>query len=473
MMKMNKEENRIIIVLFSLSLVFIALIVYLSYFEVFEAASIKNNNYNRRVWLEEEYVTRGSIYDRNHTLLASSTRDKEQNQERDYKYGNLYSHIIGYTHRELGKEGLEKNYNDALINLSESNSLNEFKKVIASMDKELRGNDLILTLDHGLQQYAKDLLGKQKGSIVVMNPSNGEIYTMVSYPDFDPNHLKENWDSILQNPDSPLLNRATSGLYTPGSIFKVITTSSALESEGINTDFDCKGQVNIDGYVLRDYNGIAHGHVDLHDSLVKSCNVAFSQIGVELGGKKLEETSEKFMLNHKIPFDLDTKQSTFPKSKMSKADLGASGIGQGKTLVTPLNMAMMASAIANDGKIMKPNIVKEILTPAGKSLSTKEPEVLSTAISPEIARSIKDMMVDVVNQGTGKNAKTSAVQIAGKTGTAENAHENAHAWFVGFAPAEEPQVAIAVILENHGSTGGSSAAPMARKIITQALKELR
>lgn len=469
MKKMNTENKRIITVLFVLCLLFISIIIYLSYFEVFMASSIKKNSYNKRQWLDEEEILRGRIYDRNQNLLAYSTKEKG-GQQRHYKYGSLYSHIIGYSTRTHGKEGLEKTYNSPLLNLSDYNSINELKKAFTFLHKEQKGNNLVVTIDHRLQEYTKGLLGQQKGSIVVMNPKNGEIYSMVSYPDFNPNTLNETWESIVENEDSPLVNRATTGLYTPGSIFKIIPASSALEQENINTNFNCTGQVNIDGYILKDYKGTAHGKIDLKESLVKSCNVAFSQIGLELGQKNLEEIAERFMLNHKIPFDLDTKSSIFPRSKMSQADLGASSIGQGKILVTPLNMAMMVSTIANNGDMIKPILVKEILNSEDHTLEKYEPEVLSQAIPPEIANNIKDMMVEVVNRGTGKNAKLSSIQVAGKTGTAENNKEKAHSWFVGFAPADNPQVAIAIVLENSGSTGGSLAAPMAKKIIQRALE---
>lgn len=470
---MSKENSRIITVLIVLAILFIGLIVYLTYFEVFKADTVENNTYNKRMWMEEEYILRGSIYDRNNVLLAYSNQAEDLSQTRHYEYGSLYSHIIGYSNKTMGKEGLEKTYNKELLNISESPSLNEIRKIMAQSDFQQKGNDLMLTIDHALQQYANDLLGKQKGSIVVMNPKNGEVYAMVSYPDFDPNTLEENWESINQNPDSPLINRSTEGLYAPGSIFKIITATSALEHQNINTDFYCEGQVNIDGYTLRDYNGTAHGQVNLHQALVKSCNVSFSQIALELGQNSLGETAEKFMLNQKIPFDIATNPSKFSKNNMSKADLGATGIGQGKTLVTPLNMAMMASTIANEGEMVQPILVKEVLSSDGETTKTQETKVLSRVMSRETASLIKDMMIDVVNEGTGRKASLSYVQIAGKTGTAEIKGQKDHAWFVGFAPADQPKIAVAVVLENNGSTGGSAAAPIARNIIAKTLEVIK
>lgn len=467
----TRESNRIITILVVLSALFISLIIYLSYFELFSASKVQDNAYNKRLWLEEEYVLRGSIYDRNGTPLATSTQT-EKGQIRNYEYGSLYSHIIGYNHRELGRDGLEKTYNRELLAISESSSINEIRRIMAQNNLQQKGNDLILTLDHRLQQYAKDLLGNQKGSIVMMDPVSGEIYVMVSTPAYNPNKLKEKWENIVSHDDSPLLNRATQGLYSPGSIFKIITTASVLKHPGINTQYNCQGQVKVDGWILKDYGSTAHGHVDLHESFVRSCNVAFGQMALELGQRNLQETAEGFMLNASIPLDINVSRSSFSTQAMSKPDLAATGIGQGKTLVTPLNMAMVASAIANGGDLIQPILLKEIVDSSGEVLGKNEPSVLSRAIKPEVAEIIKGMMVDVVNRGTGKNAGLSWVQVAGKTGTAQVEGKKDHAWFVGFAPADQPKVAVAIVLEHAGSTGGKSAAPMASKLISKALENL-
>ena len=468
--KKNKiESNRIITILIALSSLFIFLIVYLSYFEIFQADSISNNNYNKRIWKEEEYTLRGSIVDRNDLILASSSQ-LDNKQLREYHYGPLYSHIIGYNSRTLGKEGLEKAYNKELLNISESSSINEIKKIMSKSNLNPKGMDIRLTIDHKIQQYAEELLGKQKGSIIVMNPVNGEIYAMISSPSFNSNRVNEDWDDIIKNQDSPLINRATQGLYAPGSIFKIITTASAIENQDINTEYNCKGQISIDGFILKDYSSRGHGNINLHQALVKSCNVAFGQIALELGQNNLQDTGERFLLNTPISLDINTKKSVLFTGEMSKPDLASTGIGQGKTLVTPLNMIMMVSGIANKGKIVQPILVKDILSSKGKVMKTNETTILSPAISTEIADTIKDMMVDVVKSGTGKGAALSSVKVAGKTGTAQVSGKKDHSWFVGFAPADNPKVSIVVLLENSGTTGGQSAAPIARKIISKVLE---
>ena len=466
---MDTESKRIIRILVALSAMLISLVIYLSYFEIFQSKSIEAHSYNRRQWLNEENVLRGSIVDRNGKALAHSEKDGDL-QTRVYKYGSLYSHIIGYSYREYGKAGLEASYNKTLIGADEINPIRVITEKITGPRKQ--GNNLILTIDHGLQEYSEQRLKGKKGSIVLMNPQNGEIYAMVSKPDFNPVTLRKKWEDIIEDKDSPLINRATMGLYAPGSVFKVITAAAALENR-IDTSFKCEGSINIDGYILKNFRGTVHGPVDLTKSLAVSCNVAFAQMGLQLGESALRNVAEDFLFNEVIPFDLVTKSSVFPKTAMTNPELGATAIGQGKLLTTPLNMALVASAVANEGVMMKPLIVKEIITPEGKSLRGNNPEILQRATSLETARDIKGMMVEVVKNGTGKSAAIRNIQVAGKTGTAENETGKEHAWFIGFAPADNPRIAVAVILENAGTTGGASAAPIARDVINKALNRMK
>lgn len=467
---MDKTSKRIIKMLIVYSALFISLVVYLSYFEIFQAKKIINNNYNKRQWVNEEYVLRGVIADRNGKTLASSEK-VGNNQIRKYKFDNLYSHIIGYTFKEYGKAGLESFYNKELLNINKNPIRQITDKITGPKEK---GNNLILTIDHEIQSYTEKRLRGKKGAIVLMNPKNGEIYAMVSKPDFKPSIMKEKWGEITEDKNSPLLNRATMGLYTPGSVFKIITATSALENKDIDENFVCEGSINIDGYILKDYKNKAHGKVDIKKAMIVSCNVAFGQIGLNLGEEKLEDTANKYMFNKVIPFELLTKKSIFPdKINMTKPELAASAIGQGRILVTPLNMAMVASSIANDGKMMKPILVKEVISPKGTTIKTNISQMLSRVSSKQVANEIKEMMIDVVSIGTGKNARIKNVVVAGKTGTAENESEKEHAWFIGFAPADDPKVAIAVVLENEGSTGGKSAAPIARDIMMTALNRLK
>lgn len=466
---MNKEIKRMVAVFVVVCLLFVGLIVYLSYFQIFTASKIINNSYNKRLWIGEENILRGSIIDRNGKILAYS-EELDNGTKRHYNFGNIYSHIIGYSYREYGKAGLELEYNNELLNIKENTPLQEIQKIITPSTE---GNSLKLTIDHDLQTYSNEILKGKKGAIVAMNPKTGEIYSMVSQPNFNPSTLREQWNNIMAHPDSPFLNRATTGLYTPGSTFKVITAAAALESPNVEKTFQCTGTLKVEGYTVKDYNETAHGNVDLQEALVKSCNTYFANIGLQMGKDKLGEVTDKFMINKKIPFDLPTKQSIFPyKKNLGKTDIAASSFGQGEILVTPLNMAMVASGIANNGDIVKPILVKEVISPKGTVTKANETIVLSNVMDSTKANELKNMMVQVVNRGTGTNAKIGDMRVAGKTGTAENPSGKSHAWFIGFAPADDPKVAISVILEDEGSTGGKSAAPIAREIMMRAINNV-
>lgn len=469
-MTMNLESKRIIRVLVFLSALFISLILYLSYFQIFKSEKVLQHSFNKRNFIGEEKILRGTITDRNGETLAFSEKDGER-QTRNYPKGSLYAHIIGYSYREYGKSSLESTFNDELLDLKESNPIDELKDILES-GKEQYGNDLTLTIDDRLQKKAYELLGKEKGSIVLMNPKTGEVYAMASNPVFNPAKLKEEWGDLVESEDSVLLNRSTMGLYTPGSVFKVITATGSLKNPDIDKNFNCEGSVTIEGYTLSDYGKASHGNIDLREALVKSCNVSFAKTGVELGRESLRNIAELYMLNKNIPFDIQTAKSQFSKEKMDDAELAATSIGQGKTLVTPLNMAMITSAIANDGEMVKPILVKEVTNHKGKVLRKSTTKTLSTVSTPEEAAELKSMMKDVVERGTGTKAGISNVSVAGKTGTAENETDKTHAWFIGFAPVEDPKVAIAVVLENNGSTGGTAAAPIARDLFKEALNVL-
>lgn len=467
--KMNDETRRIITVLIGLCSLLISLVIYISYFQVFKSEDIKNSSYNKRLWINEENVLRGSILDRNDNTISYSVKEGDINK-RYYPYESLYSHIVGYSYKQYGKAGLEREYNNELLDIDENNAFNEIKNLVLPTSV---GNDLKLTIDHGMQEKSKKLLKGKKGSIIIMNPKTGEIYSMVSLPDFNPSNLDNEWKEITESEDSPLLNRSIQGLYTPGSIYKIITSVSILETYGIDKDYQCSGKAIVDGYTFNDYKGHAHGIIDLKGAFKNSCNPYFVEKTLLLDKDKLGEVSDEFMINREIPFDLSIKKSIFDyKNLRDKTKLAASGIGQGDISVTPINMAMMVSSIANNGEMVKPILVKEILDKNGRLIRESKTEVISNTTNYQIAQEIKEMMREVVVSGTGKNASIRNVKVAGKTGTAENASEKSHSWFVGFAPYDDPKLSIAVILEEEGVTGGEAAAPIARDAIIYALNNI-
>lgn len=466
---MTKESKRIIIVLAGMCMLFVSLIVYISYFQVFKAQTIKNNSYNKRLWIKEDKTLRGSIMDRNGKILVYSENTGDK-QLRHYKYGRLYSHVIGYSYREYGKTGIELKYNNYLLDISENQAINELKEIVS--DKSI-GNNLKLTLDHGLQERARNLLKGKKGSIIAMNPTNGEIYAMVSAPDFDADTLKNDWKVVSESAESPLLNRATQGLYPPGSIFKVIPSIALINNTEIDKNYKCTGETVVDGYTIKDYNSKGHGEIGLREALIFSCNTYFAEKSIQIGKEKMGEISERFLINREIDFDLPVKASRFPyKDKLGETDIAAAAIGQGKVEVTPLNMLLITSAIANRGEMIKPVVLKSVLTNEDKVKRQVKSELLTSPIDVDTAEKLKDYMIDVVSRGTGKAAGISGISVAGKTGTAENRSDKSHAWFIGFAPAENPQVSVVVLLEEEGSTGGRAAAPIAGDIMKYAINNI-
>lgn len=457
----NKRITRLMILF---CILFLALIGYLTYFEIELSDSIEQNAYNQRLWMHEEDVQRGSIYDRNGTVLAYSDGSK-----RIYPYNSLYSHVIGYNTKTYGKSQLELTYNKQLLgNNGITDALN--------LSKITSGYDLNLTIDHKLQNTASNLLGSRNGAIVALNPKSGEILALVSKPDFNPNEssLVENWSNLTTNETSPLLPRATSGLYAPGSTFKIITASSAIENGLSNKSFNDTGSIEIGNKVFTNYGGRAYGTITMDQGLVFSSNVVFCSLGLELGQERLKATAENFGFNKKIDFDINTAKSIFPQKHFSKEQQAALGIGQSEILATPLQMALVASSIANGGNMMKPFIVKSITNKTGFSVNETKPQILYKTVSSDIASRLKDAMIDVVNKGTGTSAAVSGIQVAAKTGTAENEQSERnsgkeHTWIVAFAPADNPQIAVAVMMEYSGGSGGANCGPVARNLISQYL----
>lgn len=469
---MNKSElKRIVILMAGLIALFLGAIIYLSYFYIFEADTVRNHPSNRRGYIEEAQIKRGDIYDRNGELLATS-KGEPGHYHREYSYPILYSHIIGYSHPSLGKSGLEASRNDDLLNRNSNRAIVLISNWLSN--KKQDGNSLILTIDTQVQSKARELLEEnaERGSIVVMNPKTGEIYALVSLPDFNAMSVAEDWNSLQENKAGALLNRSINGRYPPGSTFKVITAASILEGN-MDLSYEDKGIQTIDGRDFKNAEGAVYGNVDLKDAMTHSVNTYFVSKGAALGKEKLGSTADQFYFNKKIPFDLPVSPSVFDyKKNIPKTTLAASAIGQGDVLVTPLHMAMVASAVANDGKMMEPILVREVEDPKGKSIRKHDAKVLQESIGEETAKTLNEYMISVVENGTGKRAAMRRTKVAGKTGSAENASGENHAWFIGYAPANDPQIAVSVIVEQAGRSGGSIAAPMARDIIAYALNNI-
>lgn len=454
---------------------FIGLISYMTYFEMFVGPQIVNNASNKRLWVQRNEVLRGTIYDRDMEALTKSTKVDADTQTREYTYGALFAHAIGYVDIKYGITGLERKYDSELIYSSVKDDIINFIKYRGEIPEKV-GNSIQTTLDYKVQKKAYDLLGNNKGAVVVLNPKTGEILAMVSKPSFDPNSLDEDWADINSNKSMPLINRATAGLYPPGSTFKVITAASAIDNiSGImDRTFEDNGKIVFnDNESLSNYNGEVLGTLNFKEAFVESSNVVFGTLGMELGNSKLKKTAEAFNFNADTPADgVTIENSQFPSYNLfEKGNLAQSAIGQAEVLATPMEMALVAGTIANNGVMMKPYIVSQVLNSSGDTLKTIEPQQIRQVISPNTASVIKEFMRAVVTSGTGTNAAVQGIEVSGKTGTADNLEgSEPHSWFIGFAPYDNPEVAVAVIVEN-GGTGGSLAAKIAGQVMQAALSK--
>jgi peptidoglycan glycosyltransferase len=305
-----------------------------------------------------------------------------------------------------------------------------------------------------------------------MDPNTGAILAMISSPGFDPSKLNESWDDFVRNPDKPLINRATMGLYPPGSSFKIITLAAALSNiPGIEKKvYYTPGYVKVNGRIIRDYEGLRAGEYDLKTAFRYSSNSVFVKIGQEVGRDNLFAMAEAFGFNSAVSFDMPTATSSFPRPPLmgGQVELAEDAIGQGRILATPLQMARVVSVIAGGGRLTIPYIIQKSVSPLGVVKIYHRNEASKQIIDRAVADKIKELMVDVVQNGTGMPARIKGITVAGKTGSAENPHGKAHAWFVGFAPAENPRIAVAVVVENAGS-GGKNAGPIAREVMLHYL----
>lgn len=465
-----KSNKRIITVMVAVLALFIVIVLYLTYFTIFMAGDIVNSSYNQRIWEKEERILRGSIYDRNGTVLAESEKT-DDGQKRVYPFNELYAHSIGYNSRTYGKTGLELRYNDFLL---KTQSIIDVLQGEKSDEEFSRGADIKLTLDNGMTKLAAQLLGKDNGSVVAINPVTGEVYCIYSYPNFNPNEdsLIKEWDKLSEREDSPFFPRATKGLYAPGSTFKIVSAAAGILSGNGDYVTEDKGTTKVGGKEFKNASSKAYGNIGMREAIKYSSNVYFTELSEKIGNDFFQKTADAFYISEKIPFDTDTKAVKQNYKELDKAHLASVAIGQGNLQITPLNMAVVASAVANGGTIMKPYMVEKAFFDEKNAVYKADAEVLGRAVDGEIAQKLTEYMTECVNSGTGRAAHVSGIEVAGKTGTAQNEREGKdHAWFIGFAPAENPQIAVCVMKEYAGRGGGSVCAPVAGKIIKYALQE--
>jgi peptidoglycan glycosyltransferase len=475
---------------------FIALFVFLfgavNYIQVYAASDLANNPANLRLLLQEYNVHRGQILARDErTILATSKATKEKLKYlRVYPRARLYAGVTGYYSVVFGRYGLEQSQNEWLAGRASELLPQNLVEEILGRDK--RGGTVVTTIDPQLQRVAARQLGRLPGSVVALDPGTGEILAMVANPSYDPNDLASHdlkqvraaRARLLKDPDKPLLSRAAQELFPPGSTFKLVTAAAALEN-GMKPDTKFPNppalKLPTTTHELHNFGGEhclgGAAQLTLAQALEVSCNVVFGEIGLKLGAEKLVEQAQRFGFDQKIPLEIPFATGRIPPVKDFANALPAvafSAIGQQSVGANPLQMALVGAAIANGGVEMEPRLVKEIRDPSGRVIKSFGPKPWGRPISDTTARQLTQMMVKVVESGTGTAAQIPGVTVAGKTGTAETTSGKPHAWFVCFAPAENPKIVVAVMVLNGGSlgseaTGGHVAAPIARAVVRAAL----
>ncbi|AWK50101.1 penicillin-binding protein [Clostridium beijerinckii] len=469
---------------------FVALISYIAYFQVFSAPNIAEGQGNQRLWAKRNEVLRGTIYDRNKNALTTSARVDALTQKRTYVNGDLYVHALGYVDPRYGLTGLEANYDseltthnkitDNILNLTKDFSKDKLKEMFQNRkEDEIKvGNGVITTLDSTLQKVAYDALGNNKGAVVALNPKTGEVLAMVSKPTYNPNDLESSMKAANAGTadNSPLINRATSGLYPPGSTFKTVTLTSALDNiTGVtNRTFQDEGKIVFNSkQSLSNANNAVYGTLDLKDAFKVSSNVVFGTLAMELGNDKLKTTAEKYGFNNTIDSEgFNITKSQFPTLKtVEVGSIAQTGIGQSSILATPMQMALISSTIANNGKMMEPTLVSKVIDKDGNIVKTIDSKVYKQVLSTTNAAIIKDYMKNLVDSKVNSSwTYFQGTNAAGKTGTADYVLPNGqnatpHSWFIGFAPADNPKIAVAVIVEN-GGYGSVAAAQVAGRVIS-------
>jgi peptidoglycan glycosyltransferase len=478
--------NRQIVKLFAFIVVlFGVLIGFTSYWSVFDAEALKEKDANKRPLFEQQQIPRGRILAADGTVIAKSVpkgKGAAKRYVRRYPQGSLFGHPIGYSFVKYGDSEFEQFHNDELI--GEGSEFSSIADELLGHTQE--GNDIVTNIDTEAQRLALgDLKEAGYGAVVALDPKTGAVEVMVSNAPYDPNRVPydlEKWNS--DEIERPLFNRATQGLYPPGSTFKVVTAAAGLDSGAITPEstINAPGTIIDEGQPLNNDFTEDFGSIALDTALTNSVNTWFGQLGQQLGNDTLFEYMERFGFNAKPAIDLPEDEVLpsgvwdIENEKLLHArdpvDLARVAIGQERLLATPLQMAQVAAAVANGGKLMKPQIWKRVVDPDGRTVDTMGPSVYSEAVSEETAEELTTAMEGVVSEGTGTNAAIPGVPVAGKTGTAETPgnlacgggeNEN-QAWFIGFAPADDPQIAIAASVECTEQFGNDVAAPIFRDV---------
>jgi len=463
---LRHSKQAIVVTGLVMTTLFACMCYYMVWYSHTHEMDMFDNSYNSySIRLAKEYL-RGSIYSSDGQLLAYSEGTDPKNQTRVYPYGSVFAHAVGYSsHGRMGVESLANyyllNYHSGINQMAESNANNE----------ALAADSVYTTLDSRIQQVVYDSIGVYKGAAIVTEVKTGRILAMVSKPDFDPGQIDQTWDEMLEDTkDTRLLNRVTQGLYPPGSTFKIVTTLEYLREN--NNDYssyhyNCGGRYSSEGTTIQCYHGSVHGSLDFAKSFAKSCNSSFANIGNSLDRASFAQTLDELMFSEALPFDLPSSiSSTGISSDVDTHNLLQGSIGQGQDSISPLHLNMITCAIANEGTLMKPYLLDRVVTSSGNStVKSFNPEKSVELMTEEESRILTELMTGVVTEGTATRLQNDMYTAAGKTGSAEygNVKGDSHAWFTGFAPVEDPEIAVTIIIEGAGS-GGEYAVPMTKRI---------
>jgi peptidoglycan glycosyltransferase len=458
----------------SVLVLFTLLIINVNYIQVVRSDELRNNKSNTRLLAEEYDRERGAIIVDGKEIALSTPTDGRLKYLRQYPQPELYAGVTGYYSLVYGRTGLEDAENDILSGSDPRLVLRRLADLFTGRDPA--GGDVVLTLDPAVQQAAVTGLEGQVGAVVALDPSTGAVLGLATTPSYDPTQLSSHDPDAIRAyreslTDDQLTNQAISERYSPGSVFKVVVSAAALASGDYTPDtvIPAPDVLPLPGTstTLENFGGescSSSGEQSLIDALTISCNTAFAQLGIDLGEDKVRSMAEAFGINdEKFEMPLQVAASTLGDID-GDAQLGVSSIGQQDVQVTPMQAAMIAAAVANDGSLMRPYLVDHVTAPDLSVIDRTDPEEMSKPISSEVAGQLTEMMTSVVNKGTGSKARIDGVQVAGKTGTAENAGDD-NSWFIGFAPADDPKIAVAVFVEHGGKTGGDISAPIARSVM--------
>jgi peptidoglycan glycosyltransferase len=479
--------NRPILRLYMLVLVLFALLVaFTSRWTIFDASSLRENALNKRSLLEQRRIRRGAILARDGTVLARSVRTREGTYERTYPTGEEFAQAIGYSY-PLGvqRAGLERYRNGVLSDQRQS----ELQSILDQFQgRPEKGDEVITTLDPPAQRAALAALGVHQGAVVALEPSTGAVRVMASTPSYNPNSLRSaaTAEKLKTDGEAPLVNRAVQYGYAPGSTFKVVTATAAIDTGRFTPSSTLSGRngIIVSGLPLSNDQNESFGELTLTQALAKSVNTVWAQVAEQVGKPTLARYMRRFGFDAKPQLD-------YPADEMSASgeykpggerllsptsplvDVGRMGIGQDKLRVTALQMAEVAAAVANHGRLMVPHLTGRIVDPEGRTVERIAPRVQSVVMKPSTAAAVTSMMEAVVNEGTGENARIPGVQVAGKTGTAETEIGNTlnNVWFIAFAPAANPRVAIAVTVKGVPGYGATYALPIARRVMEVLLHD--